>query len=528
VILYAVTGWLAFVRGRRWAIVVHILALAVLIQMHLSTLPFILLSGLWALIFWNRLDWRLVPVGGLLAALTFVPYVLTDAQGGWWNVQHFLEYMEQPSQTTGMAFYATWVITTGLNLQFVTGPDRFADFVATAPNVRWLFVLEGALVVAAAILAVWRAIRQARRGLDDETSAALMTATWLIMPAVFLTRNVVPPAYHYFTTTLPAQFILIAWLVVQATRWRGRLARAGRKQLVGLNADLGLIVLIVAIAGAQLYETIAILRFVRTHDTVWGYGTPLKYEVDAVQTAEALGQEIEAQEVIVLAAGDEPRRFEMPVVADVLMFGKPHRSVDIQTALVFPAAPATYWATYDMIYGETLLAEFTPEITEARIPLREGLRSFRFYRWAGGEPEIAGLIPLPGGARRWASGAELIGYTLEGDARAGETIRWTVVWRATRTPTEDVYYHWFNHLLDADGRLLAQADGPSLLPAYWRSGDVVLNWFELTVPVETPTTGLALRLGMYTYPGLENVPVVDSDGSSQAEWIIIDLPVGEE
>jgi hypothetical protein len=234
-----------------------------------------------------------------------------------------------------------------------------------------------------------------------------------------------------------------------------------------------------------------------------------------------MGQEIGGQEVILLSLGDESRMYEMPNTADVLLHDFPHRSVDIRTALVFPLQPAVYWSTYEMTPGEELLAAFTPEVIDARIPLREGVRSFRFYRWMGGEPSIACMQPLPGGPRTWTNGAQLIGTCLEGDLRPGAAVRWMLIWRPNRTPGEDVYYHWFNHLFDGQGELRAQQDGPSLLPAYWRIDDTVLNWFDLQIPPDAPIGDYMLRVGMYTYPALDNVPVQGVAGAPVQPWIEI-------
>jgi 4-amino-4-deoxy-L-arabinose transferase-like glycosyltransferase len=541
VLLYVVTGWLAFVRGRRWALLAHCLALATLIQFHFSTLPFVLLTIVWALIFRTRLDWRLVPLGGALAALTFVPYLTFDARHGWRNVQHVAEMMHRPATTSADALYGTWIITTGQDLGWLTGPDRYPQFVAATPNVRWLFAAVGVLAVAGGVLALghatlWRVIRRARKGLDDETAAALMATTWLAMPALFFTRGIAPPAPHYFTTTLPAQFILAGWLVAQVGRWMGQVSEVSQDppslsqrlpRRIGRIGQGVLVALLVILAALQTYEVTALLRFVTTHDTRQGYGTPIHYEIKAVQTATRLGQEIGSTEVILLSAGDEPRMYEMPNVADILLYGAPHRSVDVRTALVIPARPAVYWATFDVTPGEALLASAVPEVVEARISLREAARSYRFYRWPGGHFPIPDFQPLLDGPYTWANGARLIGYSLTGDLRPGGTIHWTLVWQATRTPAEDVYYHWFNHLLDERGQLQSQQDGPSLLPAYWRSGDTVLNWFDLPVPADAPSgNGLRyrMRVGMYAYPALQNVPVLGANGSPQGEWVEIELP----
>lgn len=526
---YVVTGWLTFVRKCRWALIAHVLSLVCLVQTHFSTLPFVLLTGLWMFIFWKRVDWRLVPLAVAVAALTFVPYLVVDARQDWRNVHRLLEIMHRPAIISNEAAYATWAATTGQGLFWMTGPDRYAEFIAATPNLRGLFVLEGGLAVAGSLFAFVQAIRKARVGLDDETATALMIATWLLMPALFFTRHKTIVAPHYFTITFPAQFILVGWLVSWLVSWFGWLgwwSKGHLKVRVRAGVKVAFAVLVVAIAAAQGYETVAILRFVATHDTRWGYGTPVRYEIKAARTALRLGEDIGSQEIILLSEGDEPRMYEMPNAAGVLLYRQPHRAVDIRSALVFPRAPAIYWATCDPTSAEALLASLTPEATEARIPLREGLRSFRFYRWPGGKPVIPGMQLLSEGPRAWANGAQLVGYTAEGDLRPGGTLHWTLVWHATQTPVEDVYYHWFNHLLDEQGQLRAQHDGPSLLPAAWRAGDTILNWFTLSIPADAPAGTYTMRVGMYAMqPGtgtfLGNVQVLGADGTPTGEWIII-------
>jgi hypothetical protein len=514
--LYVATGWLAFVRGRRWAVLAHSLVLAALIQIHFAALAFVPLTILWALIFRRRLDWRAVPVGALVAALTFAPYFVIDARNDWENVRRLVEMMRQPAVVNVEVARYTWSITTGLDSHWLTGSDRYPDFVAATPNVRWLFAVEGGLVVVGGVVALWRAARQARTGLDDETAAALMTVTWLAMPALFLMRNSTGVAPHYFTITLPAQFILVGWLVSLVWRWSGRVAGVVQGLLVAL---------VVALAATQTYQVTSLLRFVMTHDTRWGYGTPIAYEIQAVQTATRLGREMGGTEVLLLSEGDDPRMFEMPAVADVLMYDYDndvsHRAMDIRMALVLPSGPAVYWATYDMTPGEALLATFTSELTDARIPLREGTRSFRFYHWPGGEPVIPDVQSLPGGSRAWANGAQLIGYRLAGDLRPGGMIHWTLVWQAAQTHTEAINYHWFNHLLDEQGRMRGQSDGPSLLSTHWRAGDTILNWFDVQIPPDAPPGEYTMRVGMYTYPALENVPLLGASDAPGREWIEI-------
>jgi 4-amino-4-deoxy-L-arabinose transferase-like glycosyltransferase len=520
VLVYVVTAWNAFVRGRRWALVAHFLALAALVQTHFSALPFVVLTALWTMIFRRRIDWRVLVASALLAAVTFLPYFVVDAQEDWENVRRFTRLMEEnPAKIDDDAAYGTWLTSTGLGLDWLTGPDRYAEFVAGTPNARSLFAAVGALAIIGGVVAMWQAGRQARAGLDDETAAALLAVTWLAMPALFLTRHNTGVAPHYFTTTFPAQFILVGFLVAVVWRWSGKMARVVQGLLVAL---------LVTIAVLQIYETVSVLRFVMTRDTRWGHGTPLEYKMQAVETAKRLAQEIGAEDVILLSEGDEPRMYEMPNVADVLLYDAPHRSVDVRTACILPRSPAVFWATYDMAPGEELLATFVPEAVDERIMLREDARSFRFYRWPGGEPDLPDLLHLPDGPRTWVNGAQLIGYILSGNLQPGGTLRWTLVWRPEGTPSEDINYHWFNHLLDEQGQMRAQRDGPSVLPAHWRAGDMIFNWFDFQIPPDAPPGEYTMHVGMYTYPGVQNVPLRGAADVTTQEWVEVGpLRVGE-
>jgi hypothetical protein len=534
-LFYVFTGWLAFVQGRRWALLIHALALAWLVQIHFTALALVPLTLLWSLIFWRRLDWRLVLLSALLAALTFTPYLLYEAQHQWVSVRRFGEMMQQPATFDTQSLHVAWITTTGLDLHWLTGPDRYPEFAAAVPNWHWLFVLEGVLAGVAGLLALVLAVRQARRRLSDEIAAALMVTTWLVMPILFQIRHTVPVAPHYLTTIFPAPYILIGWLVARVSSALSSSSSESRSitrftfDLSRFKPDVSrlafhlprfLLLLVLVIAFAQTFEILTLLRFVTTHDTLWGYDTPIDYDVRAASTAERLARELGGTEVILLSEGDEPRSYEMPATADVLFYESPHRAMDIRTALVLPAGPAVYWATYQMTPGEALLASFTPEVVQDRIPLREGKRAYRFYRWHGGLPatlEMQRLDHPP----MWTNGAQLVGYQVDGELRPGSTLRWTLIWRATRTPTEDVYYHWFNHLLDQDDQLQGQQDGPSLLPAYWRAGDTILNWFDIAIPSEAPIGDYTMRVGMYVYPSIENVPLKDGMGQPSKEWVEI-------
>lgn len=71
----------------------------------------------------------------------------------------------------------------------------------------------------------------------------------------------------------------------------------------------------------------------------------------------------------------------------------------------------------------------------------------------------------------------------------------------------------FGHLVSASGQRLAQIDAAAYPPSTWRPGDLVVSHFGL------PPDGPRVLAGMYAYPSLAPVPVLDASGSPAGEFI---------
>ena len=74
-------------------------------------------------------------------------------------------------------------------------------------------------------------------------------------------------------------------------------------------------------------------------------------------------------------------------------------------------------------------------------------------------------------------------------------------------------YHLFAHLLDAAGDRVAQEDVPTYPGAAWRAGDLVASHFALPA-------GAAVRTGMYAYPSLAPVAVLDAAGNPAGDFLL--------
>jgi hypothetical protein len=96
-------------------------------------------------------------------------------------------------------------------------------------------------------------------------------------------------------------------------------------------------------------------------------------------------------------------------------------------------------------------------------------------------------------------------------------------WEALRPPEDD--YVVFVHLLDADGQLVASHDGPPLDGRYpttaWLPGDVVPHVVHMALDPQAPGGTYLLQAGMYQWPGMERLPVWDSEGVEQTDRVVV-------
>ena len=85
----------------------------------------------------------------------------------------------------------------------------------------------------------------------------------------------------------------------------------------------------------------------------------------------------------------------------------------------------------------------------------------------------------------------------------------TVYWRVERAPDAD--YTVFVHLLDSNGRLVAQADAPPQLGYYptsfWESGEVIVDSRALVVPHDAPPGEYTIAIGLYVLATGQRLPV---------------------
>jgi hypothetical protein len=482
---YVAAGLLGLVEGRRGWLAAHLALLALVVQIHLSGAALAPLTLLLLVVYWRNVDRRELLIGLGLAALTALPiglYALTRL-GGLAGAAAWLG--AHPAVVTLESFDLAWMVIQGTQVRGLAGPEAFRAFEATVPNFNPLLWLGGLLALAGLGLAAWRWWRARGAPRPLPVVAGAVVAVWALLPSLFFLRHATPVYPHYFISLFPAPYVL-AGLAIEAVaaRWRQAWVWA----------------LPIAMAASQAWLALALLRFVGTTHTPGAFGTPLGRLLEAAETARGLGEE-----VIVVAAGTDPVVDEAPAVFDVLLRGTPHRFVDGRTTAVFPAGEAAVllWPGDSAWPATGLYRAWGGGEWAARLPLRTGEGEALIA--AGGD---AMPVPEPREASALlANGAEVLGTGLP-PGMGG----WALWWRAPG-PTAGEAYHLFAHLLDANGARLAQVDAPTYPGEAWREGDLVVSVFDL------PAGGAAVRVGMYAYPSLAPVPVLDAAGAPAGEWV---------
>lgn len=479
-------------KNRKWHLAWAIVSYACLVQVHPSAISLAPALLLWFVVFWRRV--RIVPLllGALVAILTAIPFLVHQGKSGW-TVLGALGALPESSWDLA-SFRLAWEAVTGRNIHALAG-DAY-PLLQIVPELSSVFNLVGWLTVGASLGLFWRVASDWRAEEAESRQAArvdLILLTWLIIPVVLNLRHGLDLYLHFFALIAPAAYLIVG---------RASGAVLGRVQASASQQTRILITVVTIILGllvvAQVTALLLMARFVATHDTPGGFGTPLaRYLVVTKQTVET-AYETGAAEVLVVGKGDSPVVDAGPAVFDILLREKiPYRFVDGQSAAVFPPGRA--------------VALLAPEPGDAAgwyetWPAQELEDGYHVVALDGTWPaEDLNPVTSP---RVFDNGVEIQGYAWEpASEHAGQFwLLWQVLW----LNPEDT--HFFLRLLDEGQRLWGQQDSVGYPAEYRQKGDRILTLFDIKNTSQIDTDAFWGRAGLYLYPQVVNVPVIDDTG----------------
>jgi len=499
VVATVLTGLLGFGEGKRWARWAHWPLLALTVQIHYAAFILIPLSLLMLALWHERIRWRELALGLGLAALTVIPAVVGAYQDHLLSldtIRHGLNANaghQRVVSTTALNY--AWLTVAGTDLHSLAGPQQFQTYLDAVPDAYPLFKLVPLGAVLAAAWLVWRMVRQRQVRLTPD----VVMVAWLILPVLTFTWEWTEVAPHYLIPLMPAAYILCG-AGIDAVWQSLRSPQIRRPLLAGIG------ILLVVIAGLQITLYVELLRFLDDHATPGGFGTPLH---DLLTVRDAV-LERQPQDVIVISTGELAPYDEVPAMWGVLLERVPSvRFVNGTRTAVIPAGDSLELIAWSPALRVCADQDCMNGNGAEVLGLRPGENPYilRPPQAFAAQARLRSIGPV-----RFANGAYLTGYAVNpGNVE--------LAWRLDGPVRED--YHAFVHALDAGGQRLVQSDRLAWPGRYWRAGDTLVLWFDLTVPPDAA----ALYTGMYTMDGtnFNNVDVLDASGAYLAQGATIPL-----
>ncbi|MGC9520871.1 MAG: hypothetical protein ACP5HG_03185 [Anaerolineae bacterium] len=506
-------AYLTFVRGRRWMLVPTFVSLAALVGLQLEALAFVPLLGLFILLYRDNVAWRPFIVGALVAFLLLGPYILHDAHNGWENMRGLVAYAGGGSTFSWDALRYAFMLLGSAGIEGQAGPFH-RSFLRDVPSFWWFNDLLSVLMVLALGYGAYQAFRGATR--ERRRTFGLLLLWWSV-PVVLQLRPSAPTQLHYFVMHYPVQYILIAASLVSGYGYLARrLQNAARGALWRLLLAASLSVLLLS-SGWQVAVTHVLRIYMQARPTTGGYGIPLHYRRLAAQRAAALS---DGEEVVVLSAETQIFLTETPTVFDALLFDVPHRFADGRAAVPLPeTGRAVYLADLSMEEGADSVSPAVRRLVDlSSVQLASKLAlpdegAYRIYAWATEDraEALTTMTPLAAGIP-FANKVVFAAYEVVSDAESDGVSEIWLAWWLQGPPPEGAHYHFTVQMLDDQGRLVAQDDHAAFPSIYWAPGDLVLSRFAIPASQAASPGSYVLRAGMYTYPDIEIVPVVNAQG----------------
>jgi hypothetical protein len=483
-----------------WKLAGALVVLAVLIQVHPSAIELVPALVLWLILFRHRVQLASLAVGAGLGALTTLPFLLHQFLSNW-PVLAALRALPGAKWDLS-ALGLTWEAITGKGIYVLAGESQAA--LALVPQLTSILNLIGLLVVTMGLVLAWRAVRHwqsADVASSQQAGVDLILLSWLVVPVVFNLRHSFPLHLHFFALILPAAYLVVG-RGVQA------IADAWRPLTLGRWVSRTLTALILLMAGTEIVVLALMGRFVDTHPTAGGFGTPLGDYLEVTEKLVAAATEAGAAEVLVVGEGDSPVVDEAPAIYSVLLRGElPHRFVNGRTAAVFPAVPAVAL----LVPPAGLAVEWYQTW-----PSRDLVQDHRVVFLDGTWP-AAGLQPVSG-PRLFETGIEVQSYDWQGEGPARPVGRVWLLWQVLWLSPGDT--HFSVRVLDETGQLWGQEDATGYPTDYRRKGDRIISRFDITAASDSGRPDQA-QTNLYYYPQVSPVPVIDAAGQPVEDRVVL-------
>jgi hypothetical protein len=396
------------------------------------------------------------------------------------------------------------------------------------------------LLLAGLIVAGWRLLRRRKefrtRQFASATVGLVVVVVLLAVPLLFYVRHTTYLQNYYFIYFYPLLFVIMALPADAALAQAGALPPSRRRVLLSL-AWLPAI-LVVALAGWQFHLNHVGLRLSaeyargeRPGPSTSGPQRKAGFTIDnqqirhvqqAIDTFTNWGQRYPDCDLFIASNGYQPESSILGQVGEFLA-PRPVRYVRQWNGTIVPRTCALYLVASDDAGVRAWYDAHTTPLSELTITLPHD--AWHFYQMPPSDRDaLAEALTTSSPLGQWDNGVQLRHYTTTGGEHPGALLGLTLVWEVYDTPPKR-RYHFFNHLLDENGTLVAQADGPGVFSRYWQAGEFFVTWFDITVPPDAAHGTYQLVTGIYDWPSLERSHL--TDGRDSLSLASIGLSPGE-
>ena len=476
-----------------------LVGLTAVTQLHLSGLVLVPVVGLLLLLFWPQWlspSWprgtTAVLLGLLLSGLLYYPYLLFQRAVAFQDLRLVQETLlgggEQEAQLNLASFWLHRDLATGQGYSQAMGlVDSVGPLLTWVPHLMQLLMgLTLSYLLLRPLHAMWQQ-RCYPYQLSPRNRTCLILLLWTAVPILLYLRHTVYLQNYYFLYFYPVPFLALALFADDIWRWlRPRWGQAAYLTFLPL----------ILLGMGQFY-----LSHLRVQALQAGHNLPQRTAAQ-IDSAIQAGQQVVATypdcDLILVAEGDSPETSSVALLEDFL-HPATVRFVDRGRGYIYPAACSVYLnaaadgLVQDWLNRTAVLLPYTTQLGPTTAPF--------YYIPGHAQPIMA--EPLA----RWQNGLALLHAHWHGELAPGAQLTLTYEWGVEGEENGRIQYHFFNHLINEAGELVAQEDSPAINALYWRTQDRLVTRFHLNLPPDLPAGQYTLLVGLYSWPDLQRIPL---------------------
>jgi len=492
-------------RRRELNLVLTFLWLSAAIQLYTPSLALVPIVGLLFWVFRKKLTLRPLLIGALLFLLSFVPFLIYEIATGFMDLADF-QQATSGAVKTNLASVAISVELARAQGIWQTMGAAWKQWHAAAAWGEGLGAWVPWLLLAGLVVAGWQLLRRRdefrTRRFAPATVGLIVAVVILAASALFYVRHSTYLQNYYFIHLYPVLFVIMALPADAALDWAVSLPPARRRILLPLAWLPAL--LVVALAGWQFYLNHTGLQLLSQGASG---ERQVRHVQQAIDTFADWNDRHPDCDLVIASDGYYPIGSMLGQVGEFLA-PQPVRYVRLGSGTIVPQKCGLYLVASDDATVRTWYETYTAHLSDLTIDLPRD--AWHFYELTPSDHDalaetLEALPPLG----QWDNGVQLRRYKVTGGNHAGDPLRLALTWQVYETPPSQ-RYHFFNHLLDENGTLVAQADGPGVFSRYWQPDEFFVTWFDIAVPADASPGIYQLVVGLYDWPSLERPHLSDN------------------